>query len=126
MSTSVLVIVPTYNESENLERIVTRLFAAVPDAHALIVDDASPDGTGKLADELAESEPRLHVLHRALQAHLRVPVLQLGRRRGERERTRNQDKQGSGEANRHERSRDQIGRRMRGRCGCASPRRVSG
>jgi dolichol-phosphate mannosyltransferase len=61
---NVLVIVPTYNESDNVERIVTRLHSAVPDAHALIVDDASPDGTGKIADAMAEADERVHVLHR--------------------------------------------------------------
>jgi dolichol-phosphate mannosyltransferase len=60
----VLVIVPTYNEIENLERILDRLQAAVPAAHALVVDDGSPDGTGQLADKLATRDPRVHVLHR--------------------------------------------------------------
>ncbi|MCW2501273.1 MAG: glycosyl transferase [Frankiales bacterium] len=62
---SVLVIVPTYNESENLDVIAARLHAAVPEAHLLVVDDNSPDGTGKLADELAEREDWAHVLHRS-------------------------------------------------------------
>ena len=53
---SVLVIVPTYNERENLELIAGRLHAAVPEAHLLVVDDNSPDGTGKIADELAECQ----------------------------------------------------------------------
>jgi dolichol-phosphate mannosyltransferase len=61
---SVLVIVPTYNESENLELIASRLHAAVPTAHLLVVDDNSPDGTGKLADELAAVHDWAHVLHR--------------------------------------------------------------
>jgi glycosyltransferase involved in cell wall biosynthesis len=60
----VLVIVPTYDERENLEPIAERLHAAVPDADLLVVDDNSPDGTGKLADELAERESWVHVLHR--------------------------------------------------------------
>lgn len=60
-----LVIIPTYDERENLEPIVTRLRTAVPDAHALVVDDASPDGTGKLAEEIAGRDPNVHVLHRA-------------------------------------------------------------
>ena len=53
MSDRVLVIVPTFNEVENLERILARLQASVPDAHALVVDDGSPDGTGELAERLA-------------------------------------------------------------------------
>jgi dolichol-phosphate mannosyltransferase len=61
----VLVIIPTYNESANIELIVGRLRVAVPAAHVLVVDDASPDGTGKIADELAEQDHHLHVLHRA-------------------------------------------------------------
>ena len=61
---SVLVIVPTYNEVDNLEVIASRLHAAVPEAHLLVVDDNSPDGTGKLADELAAREDWAHVLHR--------------------------------------------------------------
>jgi dolichol-phosphate mannosyltransferase len=66
----ILVIVPTYNESENIERIVERLHVAVPDAHVLIADDASPDGTGKIADLLAEHDERVHVLHRPGKAGL--------------------------------------------------------
>jgi dolichol-phosphate mannosyltransferase len=60
----VLVVVPTYNERDNLEPIAERLRAAVPDAHLLVVDDNSPDGTGKLADELADRDDHVHVLHR--------------------------------------------------------------
>ena len=60
----VLVIVPTYNEIENIESITARVFAAVPSAEVLVVDDASPDGTGALVDKLALDEPRLHALHR--------------------------------------------------------------
>lgn len=59
-----LVVVPTYNELENLPRIVARLRAAVPDAHLLVADDASPDGTGALADELSRTDDHVHVLHR--------------------------------------------------------------
>ncbi|WP_248963357.1 polyprenol monophosphomannose synthase [Sphaerisporangium perillae] len=60
----VLVIVPTYNERENLPVIVGRVRAAVPDAHLLIADDNSPDGTGEVADELAAGDQHVHVLHR--------------------------------------------------------------
>jgi dolichol-phosphate mannosyltransferase len=61
----VLVIIPTYNEADNIRPIVTRLRAAVPDAHVLVADDDSPDGTGKIADELAAADDLVHVLHRA-------------------------------------------------------------
>ena len=60
----VAVIIPTYNERDNLEPIVGRIRAAVPGADILIVDDNSPDGTGEIADKLATSDPRVHVLHR--------------------------------------------------------------
>jgi dolichol-phosphate mannosyltransferase len=62
---TVLVIVPTYNEIDNLRPIAERLHAAVPSADLLVVDDGSPDGTGALADELAQAQDWLHVLHRA-------------------------------------------------------------
>jgi len=60
----VLVVIPTYDEAENIERIVRRLRAAVPSADVLVADDASPDGTGDLADKLATDDPQVHVLHR--------------------------------------------------------------
>lgn len=60
----VLVVIPTYNELENLRPITARIRAAVPSAHILVADDNSPDGTGKLADDLAEADDHLHVLHR--------------------------------------------------------------
>jgi len=60
----VLVIVPTYDERLNLERTVARARRAVPLADVLVVDDASPDGTGQLADELAARDGNVHVLHR--------------------------------------------------------------
>ncbi|MEO3812549.1 polyprenol monophosphomannose synthase [Sphaerisporangium sp. B11E5] len=60
----VLVIVPTYNERENLPVIVARLRTAVPEAHLLVADDNSPDGTGEIADELADADDHVHVLHR--------------------------------------------------------------
>ncbi|GLX97054.1 glycosyltransferase [Herbidospora sp. NEAU-GS84] len=60
----VLVIVPTYNERDNLPRIVERLRSALPDVDLLVADDNSPDGTGKIADELAERDDHVHVLHR--------------------------------------------------------------
>ena len=66
----VLVIIPTYNEAENLELILDRLHGSVPDAHVLVVDDNSPDGTGDLADKLAAREAWIHVLHRPGKAGL--------------------------------------------------------
>jgi dolichol-phosphate mannosyltransferase len=59
-----LVIIPTYNEAENIKPIVGRVRKAVPEAHVLVADDNSPDGTGKLADELAAEDDQVHVLHR--------------------------------------------------------------
>jgi dolichol-phosphate mannosyltransferase len=61
---SVLVIIPTYNEADNLQPIVARVRASVPEAHILVADDNSPDGTGEIADKLASRDGRLHVLHR--------------------------------------------------------------
>lgn len=61
----VLVVVPTYNEAENLRPVLARLRAAVPGAEVLVVDDGSPDGTGAIADELAAADSRVRVLHRA-------------------------------------------------------------
>ena len=61
---SVVVVIPTYNERENLASILDRVRVSVPDAHVLVVDDNSPDGTGTLADELAAEDAHIHVLHR--------------------------------------------------------------
>jgi len=61
----VLVLVPTYNESATVERAVFAVLEAVPDAHVLVIDDNSPDGTGAIADELAARLPHVHVLHRS-------------------------------------------------------------
>lgn len=59
-----LIVIPTYNERENLPTLVEQLRASAPDAHLLVVDDGSPDGTGQLADGFAATDPRVHVLHR--------------------------------------------------------------
>ncbi|MEW2630643.1 polyprenol monophosphomannose synthase [Streptomyces sp. NPDC048389] len=59
-----LVIIPTYNEAENIGAIVSRVRTAVPDVDVLVADDNSPDGTGKHADELAAQDEQVHVLHR--------------------------------------------------------------
>ena len=69
-ATRVLVCIPTYNERDNLLRIVARVRAATPQADVLVVDDSSPDGTGQLADELAATDAQVHVLHRAGKAGL--------------------------------------------------------
>jgi len=60
----VLVIIPTYNESENIDSIVSRLRRAVPAAEVLVADDNSPDGTGLMADAIAARDSSVHVLHR--------------------------------------------------------------
>jgi len=60
----VLVIVPTLNERENLTSLAEAIFAQLPDANLLVVDDHSPDGTGVLADELAARDPRVAAIHR--------------------------------------------------------------
>jgi dolichol-phosphate mannosyltransferase len=66
----VLVIVPTYNERDNIETIIDRVLQSVPAANVLVADDGSPDGTGKIADELAIRDNRVHVLHRTEKAGL--------------------------------------------------------
>ncbi len=60
----VLIVIPTYNEAANLEPVLARLRLVVPHADVLVVDDASPDGTGVLADRLAGADPAVAVLHR--------------------------------------------------------------
>ena len=60
----VLVVIPTYDERLNVERIVRRVRTAVPEADVLVVDDDSPDGTGEVADRLAADDTQVHVLHR--------------------------------------------------------------
>jgi dolichol-phosphate mannosyltransferase len=62
---SPLVVIPTYNERENVAAIVGRVRSAVPEASVLVVDDASPDGTGAIADALAADDPQVLVRHRA-------------------------------------------------------------
>lgn len=60
----ILAIIPTYNEAGNVELITARVRKAVPEAHILVADDNSPDGTGKIVDSLAEADDQIHVLHR--------------------------------------------------------------
>jgi dolichol-phosphate mannosyltransferase len=66
----VVMVVPTYNEADNLAWIVGRLREAQPAIDVLVVDDGSPDGTGRVADELAASDPQVKVLHRSQKAGL--------------------------------------------------------
>jgi dolichol-phosphate mannosyltransferase len=61
---AIVVLIPTYNERENLPLIVSRLRAAVPEADVLVLDDSSPDGTGAVADQLAADDGQVWVLHR--------------------------------------------------------------
>ncbi|GCE48886.1 polyprenol monophosphomannose synthase [Thermosporothrix hazakensis] len=60
-----LIIIPTYNEYDNLRSLLDSIFSYAPKTDILVVDDNSPDGTGKLADEISKEDPRVHVLHRA-------------------------------------------------------------
>ncbi|MGN6129741.1 MAG: glycosyltransferase, partial [Nocardioidaceae bacterium] len=71
----VVMVVPTYNERDNLAWIVGRLRAAEPQVDVLVVDDDSPDGTGKVADELAASDPQVSVVHRTEKAGLGAAYL---------------------------------------------------
>ena len=59
-----LICMPTYNEIENIDRIIPAIHEVVPEVHVLVIDDASPDGTGRRAEELAADDERVHVLHR--------------------------------------------------------------
>jgi dolichol-phosphate mannosyltransferase len=70
-----VMVVPTYNEVDNIAWIVDRLLRAAPETDVLIVDDGSPDGTGKVADEIAAAEPRVSVLHRTAKAGLGAAYL---------------------------------------------------
>lgn len=70
MSESTVVVLPTYNEAENLPGIISRLRSCAPAAHLLIVDDSSPDGTGALADAISYADPAVHVLHRTVKQGL--------------------------------------------------------
>ena len=66
----VIIVMPTYNERQNLEIMAGRVREATPDADLLVVDDNSPDGTGDLADKLAETDRHVHVMHRTEKAGL--------------------------------------------------------
>ena len=58
------IVIPTYNEAENIVRLIDTILKVVPEAHVIIVDDNSPDGTGVLVDELSKKDSRVHVVHR--------------------------------------------------------------
>ena len=66
----VLIVMPTYNERQNLEIMAGRIRESTPEADLLVVDDNSPDGTGDLADKLAETDQHVHVMHRTEKAGL--------------------------------------------------------
>jgi dolichol-phosphate mannosyltransferase len=72
---SVLVVIPTYNERDNLEPLLSRLHEVAPAARVLVVDEASPDGTGELADKLVAADERVRVLHRPGKAGLGAAYL---------------------------------------------------
>lgn len=75
-----LVVLPTYNERENLEPMVLSILTHLPSATVWIVDDNSPDGTGEIADDLSSSEPRVEVLHRATKLGLGTAYVEAFRR----------------------------------------------
>lgn len=66
----VVMVIPTYNESDNIEWIIERLRRAQPDVDVMVVDDNSPDGTGKIVESLAQSDPQVQVVHRTEKAGL--------------------------------------------------------
>lgn len=65
-----VIVIPTYNEADNIPSIIERLLKAQPQVEALIVDDGSPDGTGELADQMAAADDRVHVIHRTVKEGL--------------------------------------------------------
>ena len=71
----ILVTLATYNEKENLEPLLKEILQRVPEADVLVIDDNSPDGTGKLADKLQAADPRIHVLHRSGKLGLGTAIL---------------------------------------------------
>ncbi len=71
----IVMVLPTYDEAENLRWIVGRLLAAQPGLDVLVVDDQSPDGTGDIADDLARDDTRVHVLHRTAKGGLGAAYL---------------------------------------------------
>jgi dolichol-phosphate mannosyltransferase len=65
-----LVCIPTYNEKENIRRIIPAIHEEVPEVDILVIDDGSPDGTGEIVEEMAEDDDRIHILHRTEKAGL--------------------------------------------------------
>ncbi|MDZ7697216.1 MAG: polyprenol monophosphomannose synthase [Deltaproteobacteria bacterium] len=66
----VCIVIPTFNEAQNIENLVEEIFSLHPDHNIIVVDDNSPDGTGNIADGLSQRYPRLHVIHRPCKAGL--------------------------------------------------------
>lgn len=64
------IVIPTYNEAENLPKLVDQVFSLHPTFHIIVVDDNSPDGTGRIADALSRKDSRVHVIHRPHKAGL--------------------------------------------------------
>lgn len=64
MLSGTLIVIPTYNEKDNIEKLITEIFKYAPAVNALIVDDNSPDGTGDIADRMAANDKRISVIHR--------------------------------------------------------------
>jgi dolichol-phosphate mannosyltransferase len=76
MSRRVVMVVPTYNEADNVEWVVDRLHRAHPEVHVMVVDDASPDGTGDIAERMAATDRRVQVVHRTDKTGLGPAYLQ--------------------------------------------------
>lgn len=64
MPISTIIVIPTYNEKDNILLLAKEIFRVAPGVHILIVDDNSPDGTGKIADQIGKEDTRVSVLHR--------------------------------------------------------------
>ena len=73
--TRVAVLIPTYNEAENLAGVVERVRSVTPEVDVVVLDDNSPDGTGEIADRLAAADEQVHVLHRPGKAGLGAAYL---------------------------------------------------
>src|SRR5204863_2205023 len=71
-----VVVLPTYNERDNVEPIVSAILRQSADFDVLVVDDNSPDGTGQIVDRLAETQPRVHAMHRAEKSGLGTAYLE--------------------------------------------------